>query len=265
MLQKIKDHLYTQLRVNLIKENVEKTEGGFEVSFKFNAEMADVFFNDENASPNEYIGPIKVHYDKNNSKMYFEGNKEEFSSAKNFNKFLTNVIRENSLSLLELPNLNTLKSWLQEKILKSEVNYYKLDKVYEKAASIAPILKKDKDSSKGDMIIDAGQQMNYIVDKESFMVTLVEKMDELDKWADKRIYAKKLERIKERELMKQIETSEIESEISSSLEKEKIMNNETPTPKDHISKEDILEGIKQEVKKVEQKSTISNGKGYKPK
>lgn len=75
MLKDVQDQLYTQLRINLIKENLEDIRENFTVKFNFSEKMADIFFNDEKSSQNLYIEPIKVSYDKETKQFYFKGKK----------------------------------------------------------------------------------------------------------------------------------------------------------------------------------------------
>lgn len=90
---------------------------------------------------------------------------------------MTNIIKENDLSLLILQKENPLKSWIIEKILKPEVSYYKLDEIYNQAAIVSPILRNDIKELKGNTTIEVGQDISFTVINDNFIVLLVEKIN----------------------------------------------------------------------------------------
>lgn len=94
--------------------------------------MAEKFFSSTTIAPNCYLEPIKTSYDEDKGLISFVGKKEDFSSVKDFSTFLSKTIKDNDLSIIRLKKGNMLKTWVQDRFMKSEVDFYQLDKMYEK-------------------------------------------------------------------------------------------------------------------------------------
>jgi len=193
----IRKQLFTQLQVNLVKNNINKNADGFEVKFSFNKTLANEFFNDNCTEPNCYIEPVKVSYDKETNKMTFKGKLDDFSSAKDFNKYLTTTIKDNELSSIVFKKGNMLKTFVQNAFLKSEVNTYKLDEMYEKVAkSIAPTYGKLEEEGRNK--IDCGAGMRFDVSDDNIVLGLVKKMNELQDYADQKKLKQETPEVKEK-------------------------------------------------------------------
>jgi len=75
-----------------------------------------------------------------------------------------------------------VRNFLQNISLKNEINIYKLDKIYDKASSLAPIIK-ESSSTPNTVGIDAGGDMKFSVSKSHFVADLVFKMQDVEKLA----------------------------------------------------------------------------------
>lgn len=191
MISEISKQIFTQLEANIIRNNTKMNEAGFTIDFKFNPTLANEFFNNEKIEPNCFIEPVNCSYNEETGLVSFAGKTSDFSSQKDFNKFLRTQIKDNDLSMIKLKEGNMLKTFIQERFLKSEVEFYNIDVLYSKSASTPPILRKsDKD---GHMLIDAGKDLQYEVSDTNFVAGLVESMNKTGEYADRIDYDNKQE------------------------------------------------------------------------
>ena len=175
-------HLFTQLKVNLMMDNIDKINDSYSVSFKANYAIVDNFINNKEFSPTMYLGVIKPIYNEKKDIISFTGTKDDFSSLKDFKKELLNIIDDNDLSLIKKTKKGPVRAFMQDFVLKNEFKHFKLDDLYHKSASMAPLLKESIEISNNKVTtINAGKDLQFEINPEHFIVDLIKEMQNVDK------------------------------------------------------------------------------------
>jgi hypothetical protein len=170
-------HVYTQLKSNLIVNNIYKDDINFIVSFSVNNIVGNKFLLENWRTPLLALVYVSVLFSDVYNTLSFVCPKNHIKTKDNFKELLLKTIDDNQLSYLNIDKKSVITEYIQKRVMETDIDYYQLNKMYDESINklIAIELLEDKNK------IKIGNNLNFIVKRGHFIIELINKMNELER------------------------------------------------------------------------------------
>lgn len=168
-------HVYTQLKSNLIVNNIEEDDINFIVIFSVKNMVGNKFLLENWKTPLLAIVYVSVLFDEVEDTISFVCPKNHIKTVNKFKELLLKTIDDNQLSYLNLDKNSVITKYIQEKVMNTDIDYYQLNKIYDE--SISKLLIIESLGNKYKIKID--DKLTFIIKNDHFIIELINRMNEL--------------------------------------------------------------------------------------